>query len=87
MSEQYQVLNPQGETDPIPQKGIAPRLDDLNGKTIGFFANIVKPASQPILVEVEDRLKKKFPSIKSSWFLYARSGGVGESVDKAKFKK
>ena len=38
MNGQYEVLNPWAEVDPIPLKGIAPRVADLTGKTMGLFA-------------------------------------------------
>ena len=46
MSEtnQYEVLNPWAESDPVPMRGISPRLDTMEGKTIGLFQN-----SEPIV--------------------------------------
>ena len=87
MSGQYEVLNPQGEIDPIPLRGISVRLDDLNDKTVGFFATTFKPAAQPILIVVEERLKEIFPSLKSSWFLYGHGGAVAEGEDNDRFQE
>ena len=64
---QYEVLNPWAEVDPIPVRGISPRLDTLAGKKIGLFANF-KRASVPIATEVEKRLKERFPDIKTVLF-------------------
>jgi len=52
---QYEVLNPWAEVDPIPLRGISPRLQSLAGKKIGLFANF-KRAAVPITESVEKRL-------------------------------
>jgi len=36
---QYEVLNPWADLDPVPLRGISPRVTDLAGKTIGLFRN------------------------------------------------
>ncbi len=64
---QYEVLSPWADVDPIPVRGISPRLDTLAGKKIGLFANF-KRASVPIATEVEKRLKERFPDIKTVLF-------------------
>ena len=63
MSNDYEVLSPWAEADPIPLKGITPRTAELDGKTIGLFCSRYKPASTPILNAVESRLKEKYPEI------------------------
>jgi len=63
----YEVLSPWAEVDPIPLRGISPRLDSLSGKKIGLFANF-KRAARPIQAEVERRLKERFPDIEISLF-------------------
>ncbi|HJX35088.1 MAG TPA: hypothetical protein VJ373_07930 [Desulfatiglandales bacterium] len=63
----YEVLSPWAEADPIPLRGISPRLDSLSGKKIGLFANF-KRAARPIQAEVERRLKERFPGIETSLF-------------------
>ena len=62
MTDQYEVLNPWAEVDPVPLKGLAPRVEDLAGKTIGLFAIDYKGASRPILEAVEARLKERYPA-------------------------
>lgn len=62
MTEQYEVMNPWSEVDPPSVKGLAPRVDDLAGKTIGLFAIEYKGASRPILEAVEARLKERYPT-------------------------
>lgn len=68
MNPQYEVLSPWAEVDPILLKGLAPRLNDLNGKKIGLFSEIYKRASTPILKVVEKRLKEKYPTTEFKWF-------------------
>jgi hypothetical protein len=74
---QYEVLNPWAEVDPIPLRGISPRLDALAGKKIGLFANF-KRAARPMLDEVEKKLKTRFPGVETS--LYdSRTANVNEA--------
>ncbi|MFC1839326.1 hypothetical protein ACFL1N_07090 [Thermodesulfobacteriota bacterium] len=63
----YEVLSPWAEVDPIPLRGISPRVDTLAGKKIGLFANF-KRAARPIAAEVEKRLKERFPDIETHLF-------------------
>ena len=63
----YEVLSPWAEADPIPLKGLAPRLDKLDGKKIGLLCNN-KRASPLILQVTEKLLKQKFPTATISWF-------------------
>ncbi len=64
---QYEVLSPWAEVDPIPVRGISPRVDTLAGKKIGLFANF-KRAAKPIQAVVERRLKERFPDCETSLF-------------------
>jgi hypothetical protein len=64
---QYKVLSPWAEVDPIPVRGISPRVDTLAGKKIGLFANF-KRAARPIQAYVEKRLKERFPDCETSLF-------------------
>jgi hypothetical protein len=68
MSEQYEVLSPWAEVDPIAVKGISARLTSLEGKKIGLFAT-AKRASRPILTVVEKLLKQRFPNCETSWWV------------------
>ncbi len=81
----YEVLSPWAEVDPIPLRGISPRLDSLSGKKIGLFANF-KRAARPIQAEVERRLKERFADIETSLF-DSRLPNVTETetVNKEKF--
>ena len=55
-----EVLSPWAEVDPIPLKGISPRIDNLAGKKIGLFVNY-KRAARPIGLSLEKRLKSMYP--------------------------
>jgi hypothetical protein len=63
----YEVLSPWADADPIPYRAINPRINDLTSKKIGLFCN-TKRVAEPTLKVVEDRFKKKFPSVTLSWF-------------------
>ena len=87
MNEQYEVLNPWAEAEPVPLRGISPRVTDLAGKTIGLFVGW-KIASKPILSVVESKLKERFPTSKYSWYLEKETHGVDiEGEDKARFEE
>ena len=87
MSNQFEVLNPWAEVDPVPLKGIAARLDSLSGKTIGLYCNF-KEAAKQIHTVLERRLKERFPDSKYTWY-YNEMMGVAEieSERKGKFKE
>jgi len=82
---QYEVLSPWAEVDPIPLRGISPRVETLEGKKIGLFANF-KRAARPIQAYVEQKLKERFPSSETSLF-DSRLPNVTETEteNKAKF--
>ena len=81
----YEVLSPWANVDPIPLRGISPRLNTLDGKKIGLFANF-KRAAVPIANEVEKQLKDVFPEIETVLF-HSTLPNVDESetVNKEKF--
>ena len=62
---QYEVLSPWADADPRPMRGISPRIDTLEGKKIGVFANS-KRSAMPQARTVERKLKEKFPTIQTS---------------------
>ena len=82
----YEVLSPWADIDPIPLRGISPRVDTLAGKKIGLFANF-KRAAVPIATEVGKRLKERFPDIETNLY-HSTAANVDESVeqDAAKFE-
>ncbi|OGO18038.1 MAG: hypothetical protein A2Z15_05965 [Chloroflexi bacterium RBG_16_50_11] len=83
----YEVLSPWAEADPIPLKGLSPRLDKLDGKKIGLLCNN-KRAAPLILDATEKLIKKKFPTATVSRF-FARSFSVSslEKDREAEFNK
>jgi hypothetical protein len=81
MDPTFDVLSPWAETDPLPLKGINPRVNDLRGKRIGLFANY-KRAAVPIQDAVETELRARYGSeITISRFTQNGSSDVGGSED------
>jgi hypothetical protein len=81
--EEFEVLSPWADINPIPLRGISPRIKDLEGKTIGLLLN-AKTAARPILTIVEEKLKARYPSIKTIMFKvdYSTvSGNFGREQD------
>jgi hypothetical protein len=68
MADNYEVLSPWAEVDPVPLQGIAPRVSDLKGKKIGLFSMTYKKSSTPMLAVVEKRLKERYPTAEFKWF-------------------
>jgi len=64
---QYEVMNPWADVDPIPPRSISQRLDTLDGKKIGLFANS-KRSSVPQARMVEKRLKERFPNVQTDLY-------------------
>jgi len=64
---EYEVVSPWAEADPIPFRGISPRVESLAGKKIGLFRNS-KRAALPTLSVVKKRLKEKFPTAEFTEF-------------------
>lgn len=65
----YTVLSPWAEVDQSQLYGLSPRLDTLNGKTIGMFGDFMKVATFMLQV-VEKHIRQKFPEAKFSYFRY-----------------
>jgi hypothetical protein len=76
----YEVLSPWAEADPVPWRGINPRLTDLAGRKIGLLRNS-KRAAEPSLQVVADRLKKRYPTIEFSWFANLRPNEMSVAQD------
>ena len=82
---QYAALSPWAEADPVPLRGISPRIDGLSGKKIGLFVNY-KRAARPIGLSLEKRLNAMYPDSRISYF-YSPEWNVSEieTKDKDKF--
>lgn len=63
----YEVLSPWAEVDPIPLRGISPRLENLSGKKIGLFVNY-KRAARPIAQSLERRLRAMYSDSEIRYF-------------------
>ena len=81
--EQFEVLSPWAEVDPVPWKAISPRLSDLSGKKIGLLRNS-KRAAEPSLQIAADRLKMKYPDIEFSWFANLKPNEMAIEQDNLK---
>ncbi len=66
-TNRYEVLNPWAEADPLPLKGLSPRLDTLAGKKIGLFQNF-KQASKQMTATIGQKLKERYLDIETFLF-------------------
>jgi hypothetical protein len=82
----YEVLSPWAEVDPIPLRGINPRLEDLRGKRIGLFNND-KLASKPILDVVERELGSRFEGATFERFSRGVSNEVAATPDRSRYEE
>jgi len=87
MNGQFAVLNPWAEADPVPLRGISTRLTDLKDSTIGLLCDTFKVASKPVLNTVAEKLERRYPSVKFSWYEFGDNVVVAETSDGDTFKK
>ncbi len=80
---QFEVLSPWADVDPIPLRGISPRIDSLSGKKIGLFVN-PKRAALPIAESIDKRLKAMYPDIQTIMY---RSYGANVNEIETKNKE
>ena len=73
-SDLFEVVSPWAEVDPVPLKGLAPRLETLSAKRIGLFTMKYKHASARIQTVIEKRLKERYP--KAEFFYFDRNRGA-----------
>ena len=86
MSNQFDVLSPWAEIDPVPSRQISPRLTDLAGKKIGLYANS-KIAALPILAVIEEQLKERFSGLQFTRFERIPNLSVAETEVWGKFQE
>jgi hypothetical protein len=69
MSEKItlELMNPRGKIEVTPATSPSPRLDSLDGKTIGLYSNS-KPGMDNFYTVLEEMLKEKYPSVKTVTF-------------------
>ncbi len=65
----HTVLSPWAEVDQSDLHGLAPRLETLNGKTIGMFGDFMNTATYMLQV-VELEILKAYPAARFSYFRY-----------------
>ena len=86
-NNQYAVLSPWAEADPVPLKGISPRLTSLEGKKIGLFQNF-KQGSKQMAKTIEKNLKERYSGLETSLFDSTDQNVlVTETDNKAKFEE
>jgi hypothetical protein len=76
-NETLMVLNPRGEREAAPVRGISPRLLAIEGKRIGLYWN-GKPDGDYFWDTIEELLKKKFPTV--TVLRYNGPGDLGEAL-------
>jgi ABC-type lipopolysaccharide export system ATPase subunit len=81
---QFQVLSPWADVDPIPLRGISPRISTLAGKKIGLFVN-PKRAAMPIAESIDKKLKAMYPDVQTIVF-HSTEANVNEIETKNKEK-
>jgi hypothetical protein len=81
---QFEVLSPWAEVDPIPLRGISPRIQNLSGKKIGLFVN-PKRAAMPIAESIDRRLKAMYPDVQTTIY-HSVGANVNEIETKNKEK-
>ena len=82
---QFEVLSPWADVDPIPFRGISPRIATLSGKKIGLFVN-PKRAAMPISESIDRRLKSMYPDVQTIVFHDTEANvNVIETKNKDKF--
>jgi hypothetical protein len=85
-NNKFEVLSPWAEADPIPLKGISPRVDNLEGKTIGLFVNN-KRAASPIQDVVEQKMKERYPSLNFSRYYFSMNLEVSNTDEADEYRK
>ena len=86
MSDQFEVMSPWADVDPLPLRGLSPRLNDLSGKTVGLYANS-KIAAMPMLDMVEEKFKERFPGVKFTRFERLPNLSVAETNEWEHFQE
>jgi hypothetical protein len=81
---QFEALSPWADVDPIPLRGISPRLSSLAGKKIGLFVN-PKRAAMPIAESIQRRLGGMYPDVQTIIF-HSTAPNVNEIETKNKEK-
>jgi hypothetical protein len=89
MEMKYQVLSPWAQVDKAPSVvRLQPRVDELNGKTIGMYAHF-KAQAPLVLEEVERQIKERFPSARFSYYQYQKDTAeiIRDAENRPSFEK
>jgi hypothetical protein len=81
---QFEALSPWADVDPIPLRGISPRIESLAGKKVGLFVN-PKRAAMPIAQSIDRRLKAMYPDVQTTIY-HSVGANVNEIETKNKDK-
>ncbi len=73
------VLNPRGESPPIPLKPMAPRTGDLAGRTV-YFVDVRFMGGDVLLKEMQKVFAEKYPELKTEF--RQKMGGYTEDDPK-----
>jgi len=91
MNGEFEVIRPWADIDPQPLWGLAPPVGDLAGKTVGLLFNL-KLSARPILSVVEERLRQRYPTLETSWYMARPPGewleyfGPDQDMDDPRFQ-
>ena len=73
------VLNPLGQPPPIDKIPMAPRIDNLEGKTI-YIVDINFTDTHQLFTEMQKLLSEKYP--KTKWEVRIKAGNYGDDDPK-----
>ena len=75
----FAVLNPLGQPPPIDKIPMAPRIDNLEGKTI-YIVDINFTDTHQLFTEMQKLLSEKYP--KTKWEVRVKAGNYGDDDQK-----
>ena len=73
------VLNPLGQPPPIDRIPMAPRIDNLEGKTV-YIVDIAFTDTHQLFTEMQKLLGERYP--KTKWEVRTKSGSYGDDDPK-----
>ena len=73
------VLNPLGQPPPIDRIPMAPRIDNLEGKTV-YIVDIAFTDTHQLFTEMQKLLSEKYP--KTRWEVRTKAGSYGDDDKK-----
>jgi len=78
-SPKVTVLNPLGQPPPIDRIPMAPRIDNLDGKTI-YIVDVGFTDTHQLFTEMQSLLSAKYP--KTKWVVRTKIGSYGDNDPK-----